>query len=210
MGDIKIDRITLGIYGTNCYFIYRTDTKDAIVVDPADSGDFIFDELTKKGLSLKAILLTHGHFDHIYGVASLKEKSGVPVYAFEAEAGLLGDTDMNLSASFGRKVTVVPDVLLKDGEETDIFGLRFRTIHTPGHTVGSACFYFEEASALIAGDTLFAESVGRTDFPTGSMSRIVRSITEKLMVLPNNVKVYPGHGDYTSIGYERDYNPYIN
>lgn len=209
MGDIKIGRITLGIYGTNCYFIFREGSEDVIVFDPADSGDYLYEKLSEKGFKVGAIMLTHGHFDHIFGVKALKEKSGALVYAYKDEEILLSDVKLNLSLSVGRGVTVTPDVWLKDGEELDLCGIEVKVIFTPGHTEGSCCFYVEEANILIAGDTLFEESVGRTDMPTGSSRKLIESIKEKLMVLPDETKVYPGHGDTTSIGNERKYNPFL-
>lgn len=209
MAGLEVGCIPLGMYMTNCYFIFDKETKNTLVIDPADSGDYIFGELTKKGLSVKAILLTHGHFDHIYGVKELKEKAGVLVYSHENEKNLLSNPDINCSKSFGRLAIVTPDVFLKDGEETDIAGITFKTIFTPGHTEGSTCFYFENEGILFSGDTLFCDSVGRTDLPTGSMSTLVRSIKEKLMILPDEVRVFPGHGESTSIGHERDYNPFL-
>ncbi|MBP5453682.1 MAG: MBL fold metallo-hydrolase, partial [Lachnospiraceae bacterium] len=141
MGDIKIGRITLGIYGTNCYFIFREGSEDVIVFDPADSGDYLYEKLSEKGFKVGAIMLTHGHFDHIFGVKALKEKSGALVYAYKDEEILLSDVKLNLSLSVGRGVTVTPDVLLKDGEELDICGIKVKFIFTPGHTEGSCCFY---------------------------------------------------------------------
>ena len=209
MADLKIGKITLGSCQTNCYFVYQEDSKRVLFFDPADRGDMIYQKLTDAGFTVEAILLTHGHFDHIWGVERLKELSGAKVYAFEAEEALCMDTSMNISAAAGRACSVKPDVLLKDGEEVTIGEYRFKAIATPGHTAGSGCFYFEEDKILLSGDTLFQESVGRTDFPTGSMSTLVRSIKDKLMVLPEDVKVYPGHGESTTIGYEKAYNPFL-
>lgn len=209
MGDIKIGRITLGSFMTNCYFLYREGENDAIVVDPADNGGYIYDGLLSKGINVKAILLTHGHFDHIYGVKELKQKSGAKVYALEDEDALLKDIKKNVSAQTGRCVTVEADELLKDGDRVTLFGMTFTAIHTPGHTSGSTCYYFEEAGILIAGDTLFAGSVGRSDLPTGSAKTLIESVNNKLMCLPDNTRVYPGHGEKTTIGWERDNNPFL-
>lgn len=209
MAELKIGKITLGSCQTNCYFVYNADSKNVLVFDPADRGDLLYSKLTDAGFTVEAILLTHGHFDHIWGVEKLKELSGVKVYAFEAEEELCMDAGMNISAAAGRACSLKPDMLLKDGEEVTIGEYTFRAIATPGHTKGSGCFYFEEDKMLISGDTLFQESVGRTDFPTGSMSTLVRSIKDKLMVLPEEVKVYPGHGESTTIGYEKENNPFL-
>jgi len=210
MGEIKIGKLTLGMYQTNCYLVYREGSPDVLVFDPADNGDMIYEKLTEKGFDIKAILLTHGHFDHVWGVKELKEKSHAKVYAYEDEDALLKEPALNVSDRMRRPVIVSADELLRDNAEITLSDMTFKVIHTPGHTAGSCCYYFEEAKILVAGDTLFMESVGRADFPTGSETTLIRSITEKLMALPDDVRVYPGHGCSTTIGYERENNPFIN
>ena len=209
MADLKIGRMVIGSVQTNCYFVYREGSNDVIFFDPADKGDYIYEALKEKGLSVKGILLTHGHFDHIWGCNRLRELSGAPIYAYEEEKALCENAATNVSEQVGRPYTVIPDRYLKDGEEITIAGMACRLIATPGHTVGSCCYYFEEAGMLIAGDTLFEESVGRTDLATGSAGTLVRSIKEKLFILPDDTRVYPGHGDITTIGHEKQYNPFI-
>lgn len=208
MANLKIGRMMLGICQTNCYFVYKEGTSDVIFFDPADKGDYIYETMKEKGFNVAGILLTHGHFDHIWGTNKLRELSGAPIYAYEAEKQLCEDAVVNVSEQVGRPYTVIPDRYLKDGEEITIAGMTCELIATPGHTVGSCCYYFEEDKILISGDTLFQESVGRTDLATGSMSSIIRSIKERLFVLPDDVKVYPGHGDVTKIGLEKKYNPF--
>lgn len=208
MAELKIGRMTMGICATNCYFLYEAGSKDVIFVDPADKGDYIYETLRENGLSVAGILLTHAHFDHIWGAEELRKLSGAPIYAYEGEKEVCEDAGKNVSARVGRACTVRPDVYAKDGETITVGGIRCTLIATPGHTEGSCCFYFEEAGILISGDTLFQDSVGRTDFPTGSMSSLVRSVKEKLFVLPDAVKVYPGHGDSTTIGREKQCNPF--
>lgn len=208
MADLKIGRMVLGICQTNCYFIYKEGSSEVIFIDPADRGDYIYETLKEKGFRVAGILLTHGHFDHIWGSKKLRELSGGKIYAYEGEKEVCEDAGKNVSEQAGRSYTVEPDVYLKDNEEVTIAGMTCRLIATPGHTGGGCCYYFEEAGMLISGDTLFQESVGRTDFPTGSMSTLIRSIKERLFVLPDNVKVYPGHGDTTEIGLEKKYNPF--
>ena len=209
MSEVKIGRMMIGSYQTNCYFLFREETKKAIVIDPADNGKLIYDKLTQNGFSVEAILLTHGHFDHIWGSNELRELSGAKIYALDKEQTLCEDVSNNLSAMVGRAYTVVPDEYVTDGEELEFDNIQLQVIATPGHTIGSCCYYVEKAGILISGDTLFQESTGRTDFPTGSMSSIVRSIREKLFILPDETKVYPGHGDSTTIGYEKKYNPFV-
>lgn len=208
MSDIKIGRMTLGVCATNCYFLYKEGFSEVIFVDPADRGADIYTALKGKGLSVAAILLTHGHFDHIWGAQKLRELSGAKIYALDAEKVVCQDAYVNVSAQAGRKATIDPDEWLTDGEEISLAGISLKVIATPGHTIGSCCYYVPDAGFLIAGDTLFAGSVGRTDFPTGSMSKLIRSIKDKLFVLPDETKVYPGHGEETSIGEEKKYNPF--
>jgi len=209
MADLKIGRMMLGVCQTNCYFVYREGSSKVIFIDPADYGDQIFQAMKNNGFEVAAILLTHGHFDHIWGCSRLRQLTSAPVYAYEGEEEVLLSSDLNVSAGAGRACTVKANTLLKDGEEVTIEGMTFKLIATPGHTQGSCCYYFEEAHMLISGDTLFEESVGRTDLPTGSMSTLVRSVKDKLFELPDDVVVYPGHGDSTTIGHEKKYNPFI-
>lgn len=206
---LKIGKITLGVCMTNCYFVYKEGSDKVLFFDPADKGAVLYQKLKDAGFEVAAILLTHGHFDHIWGVDEMRSQSGAKVYAYEGERELLEDVHLNVSQNTGRACTVLADVFLKDREKVTIEDMTFEVIATPGHTGGSCCFYFEEDGLLISGDTLFEESVGRTDLPTGSESSIVRSIRERLLVLPDNVKVYPGHGGATTIGHEKQYNPYV-
>ena len=207
---MKVESMVLGQIGTNCYFAIKEDTKEAVVIDPADRPDAIVKKASEEGLELKAVFLTHGHADHMLGVAGLKEKLGIPVYACEKERELLADPGQNLStALFGRGVSLSADVWVQDGQVIEAAGLCFRVFATPGHTPGGCCYYNQEVAVLFSGDTLFAGSVGRTDFPGGSMGELVRSVKEKLAVLPEETVVYPGHMETTTIGAEQRYNPYL-
>lgn len=209
MSDIKIGRIVVGPIQTNCYFLYDENVKEAVIFDPADQGAKINDAMKNNGLTVVGIFLTHGHFDHIGGVAKLRQLSHCKIYASELEANVLSDERLNCSASTGDIVTVTPDVLLKDGDITEIGGMKIKAISTPGHTEGGCCFYIEEAGILVSGDTLFEGSVGRTDLPTGSMSELIRSIKEKLLILPDDTAVFPGHGGTTTIEDEKKYNSFL-
>ena len=193
---------------TNCYFVYRENSSEIIVVDPADKGEYLYEKLSEQGFVIKGILLTHAHFDHIWGSNALRELSKAPIYAYEDEKVLCENVRANVSAGVGRPYTVVPDFYVKDNEEITIAGITCKVLATPGHTIGSCCYYFEEDGILLSGDTLFQESVGRTDFPTGSAGTLNRSIKTRLFPLPDDTKVFPGHGDQTTIGYEKKYNPF--
>ncbi len=206
---LKIGKMILSSCATNCFFVYDDQRKDAVVFDPGDEGGLVYEKLTGAGLKVAAIYLTHGHFDHIEGCNELKKLSGVKIYALDEEADICRDVNLNLSEGFGMAYRVEPDGYVHDGDVCKEAGMTFLVIATPGHTKGSCAYYFEEEGFLIGGDTLFLESVGRTDFPTGSMSELVRSVKEKLFVLPDEVKVFSGHGEATTIGHEKKYNPFL-
>jgi glyoxylase-like metal-dependent hydrolase (beta-lactamase superfamily II) len=198
----------LGMVQTNCYLVWNDDTREAFVVDPADRADVIAMKLRQNQLTLKAILLTHGHFDHMMAVPELKKMFGVPVYAGEAEKPLLLDSGANLSLGWGGKaVEFEADYSLKDGQVIRIADFDITVIATPGHTVGGVCYYLKEEGQLFAGDTLFRRSYGRTDLETGNTVSLMKSIREKVLVLPPETYVYPGHDSATTIEYERRFNP---
>lgn len=209
MGQTRMQRILAGAMSTNCYLISNEDTKETLMIDPAAEALKISAKIEEGGLKPAAILLTHGHFDHIGAVEELRDRYHCKVYCLRDEKDVMERAEYNLSAMFRRSFTVTPDVLLEDGEELTLAGVRIRVIATPGHTKGSCCYYFIEDGFLISGDTLFEESTGRTDFPTGSTSMLVRSIREKLFALPDDTPVYSGHGEPTTIGHEKKYNPAV-
>ena len=206
---LKIGKFILSSCATNCYFVYEEGKKDVIFFDPGDRGEYIYEKLTEAGFHIAAIYLTHGHFDHIEGCNELRNLTGAKVYALDVEKELLEDPATNLSGAFGSAYTVAADGFVKDGDVCTEAGMTFKVIATPGHTKGGCCYYFEEDGILIAGDTLFEESVGRIDFPGGSASELIHSIREKLFLLPDDTKVYPGHGEATTIGHEKEYNPCV-
>ncbi len=209
MSSIKCDFRVVGPVQTNCYFAYNVDTLGCVIVDPGDESGKIIKYIENKELKPEAILLTHGHFDHIGAVEELRKKYGVKVYAADKERDTLSDINLNLSSQFiGNHMSIEADEWLQDGQEIELLGDTVRCILTPGHTVGGMCYYFVNNGFLFSGDTLFQQSVGRTDFPGGSMSQIIQSIRTKLFVLPDFVRVYPGHGMMTSIQEEKMLNPF--
>ena len=205
---LKIGKIVMGSVQTNCYFLYQEDEKKIIVVDPADKGEYLYNAFKEAGFEVVAILLTHGHFDHIWGSNKLRELAGVQVFAFEDEKDVCESSKLNVSADVGRPYEARVDWYLKDGETVTIDGMEFKVIWTPGHTQGSCCYYFEKDNILISGDTLFEGSVGRSDLPTGDGKLLSRSLKERLMILPDETVVYPGHGNSTTIADEKKYNPF--
>ena len=207
---MKVTGMTLGMVGTNVWICVNEETKEAFVVDPADGAEQIEAKLAQNQWTLKGILLTHGHFDHIGAVEALRNAYQVPVWAAEAERELLSDVEANLSGSWtGRPIRVKADHWLQDLDCFMLAGMRIQMILTPGHTAGSCCYYLAEEHVLLSCDTLFAGSCGRTDLPTGSMNAIVRSIRERLFALPPETEVYPGHGETTSIGWEQRSNAMV-
>ena len=200
----------LGMVQTNCYLVVDRAGRDAVLIDPADEGPAIEVMQKEANAQIKGILLTHGHFDHMTAAREAAESFRTQIYASEAERELLADERMNCSYMGAKRLTLEADVWLKDGEVLTFGAISVKAISTPGHTKGGMCYYFEGCDVLISGDTLFFETVGRTDLPTGNSSAIIESVNKKLMVLPEDTLVLPGHGSQTTIGYEKRNNPYLN
>lgn len=209
MEKAELQKCILGPVFTNCYFIKNKETKELVIVDPADAPEKIFQKVVQMEGTVVGILLTHGHYDHILAVKEVKEKYKIPVYACSEEQEMLLEPSVNMTASIGRSCSIKPDVLLADLDVFELAGLSFQMIHTPGHTKGSCCYYLKNEGILLSGDTLFCGSVGRTDFPGGSTAKIVRSLHKLLDSLPEDTQVFPGHDRSTTIGYEKRYNPFV-
>ena len=207
---MKIENFVLGPVGTNCYIVINEGTKECFLVDMAACPPELVSHIKNSGLTVKAVLLTHGHFDHIMGLDRFLEEFPAPVYACAAEKELLESPQLNSSSGMlGQPYTFHGAQYVKDGDLLDIAGMKIQVIQTPGHTIGGCCYYIADEHTLFSGDTLFRASIGRTDLPTGSMSALVRSVTEKILVLPDETRVYPGHMEETTVGYEKKYNPFL-
>lgn len=191
--------IEVGEILTNCYIFGQ---KDVVIIDPGDEAMKIEGILNGNNLSPKAIILTHGHFDHILGCLYLKQRFKIPIYAHEREKDILSNPAYNLSYIVGNEIKLNCDEYFADEDIIEFGSLKLRVIHTPGHTPGSVCFLFED-KILFSGDTLFKDSYGRCDLPLGDEKQIVESIKNKLLSLPTDVKVYPGHGMPTTIETEK-------
>lgn len=199
----------MGAMGANCYLYACMESKKAVIIDPGADGKRIYRWVLEKGLKVDYILLTHGHVDHIGAVDELRELlEEVSVGIHAGDAGMLTDGKQNLSSYFGPGLVLKKaDFLLQDGQELAIGKEVLKVISTPGHSPGGVCFLCSEG--LFSGDTLFAGSIGRTDFPGGSMNQLLDGVKKKLLILPEETRVFPGHGEETSIGEEKRDNPFL-
>jgi glyoxylase-like metal-dependent hydrolase (beta-lactamase superfamily II) len=204
---MKFASMSLGPLGTNCYIV--SSNQDTIVFDPGGDADQLIEYIQNKDLQLKAILLTHAHFDHIGAVEDLRKFSGAPVYIHELEADWLTDPELNRSAFMSDKIAGEPaDYYLTPGR-MNINSFQFDVVHTPGHSPGSVSFIFNKEKFVIGGDVLFNQGVGRTDLPGGSFEQLEASIRNHFYQLDDSFTVYPGHGPETTIGNEKRNNPFV-
>ena len=200
---MRVQRLVVGLIDTNCWIASDADGVPAVVIDPAGDADAILDALGDR--PVEAVVLTHGHFDHLMAVPALIEATGAPLEVHRLDAGALADPALNLGGMAGvEPVALVPDIILEDGDEVRCGDTPLTVLHTPGHTPGSICLY--APGHLFAGDTLFADSVGRTDMAGGDARALAASIREKLAPLPDDTAVHPGHGGESTIGRERKRN----
>ena len=204
---MQIQVITGGILPTNCFIVTDEKTGVSAVIDPGFISDELFDAI-KALKKVDAILLTHGHFDHIMGVKDVQDMTGAKIYMHETEKDFATDSRLNLSTVLAERQckTFEPDYLYVDGDKIQVGNLTFRVLYTPGHTIGSSCFIVKDA--IFSGDTIFKGSIGRTDFPTSDHEKMMQSV-QRIAELEGNYAVFPAHGDTTTLDYERKTNPYM-
>lgn len=199
-----------GPISVNTYFLVNENDNTCAVVDPGDS-DFVLDVLKEKALRCKAILLTHGHFDHTLGLLGVKKATGAPVYIHKNDVDMIENPRRYLLFNKNLEIeSVSPDFVLTGGETLDICGEKIRVLHTPGHTPGGVCFVDDGEHTVFCGDSVFFESVGRTDFQYSNTAMLLSAIKKRIMSLPDAYTLYPGHGNSTSVGHEKAFNPFIN
>ncbi len=209
---MKIDRLILGDFQSNSYVLRRDETTtDCLIIDTGLEASELMDFLAEHELAPAAVILTHGHIDHIVGLVSVREAfPEVKVYIHRLDAEMLANPNANLSVLAGTAFSTAPaNILLEDGDTVTEAGLTLQVLHTPGHTAGGVCLYAEPEGDVFVGDTLFADSVGRSDFPGGDGNLLIESIRNKLLTLPPETTVWPGHGMRTSIGREKRSNPFL-
>ena len=198
--------------GQNIYLYYDEKSGEGVLIDAGCSEadhEKISTFINENNITIKAILLTHGHYDHIISVDTMKNLTSAVVCSHELEKQVLENPDLNISTRIGLKLTITPDRLFNDGDVFRFGNAALKVLHTPGHTPGGVCYYDEENGYLFSGDTLFKESIGRTDFLLGNFQVLLKSISEKLFTLPDSTQVYPGHGSSTTIKHEVQNNPFV-
>lgn len=208
---MRLKTIIVGIFEVNCYLYWDELTGNGVIIDPGDEGKRIIEAVDSLGFEPQAILLTHGHGDHIAAVEEIKEKYQVPLYIGAGEEGLLANPSANMSALIGSPIVAPsPDYLVKDEQLLTFGSFNLRILSTPGHSPAGLCYLDEIKGWLFCGDTLFYGSIGRTDFPGSSHEQLINSIKTKILTLPDSTICYPGHGPETTVGGERVNNPYLS
>jgi hydroxyacylglutathione hydrolase len=204
---IHLELLTVGPLETNCYIVSCEATGEAVIIDPAAETPSILRTVSENKLKLRFIINTHGHIDHTFGNAAIKEMTGVPILIHKDDAPMLTAEKSELAFYFPERKHLPPDRFLKDGDVISFGKVEFRVIHTPGHTPGGICLH--RGKILFTGDTLFAGGVGRTDLSGGSSETLFNSIKMKLLIFSDDTVIFPGHGPSSTIGHERRCNPFL-
>ncbi|MDM8520977.1 MBL fold metallo-hydrolase [Anaerolineales bacterium HSG6] len=204
-----VKQLTVGAVQTNCYIAGCEKTKEGVIIDPGDNAPLILEMVKEMGLTIKYVLNTHAHFDHIMANAEVVEATGVPLAIHPLELPLLRQNGGAALFGLSGRPSPDPDMELAEGDTISMGQYKFEVLFTPGHTIGHVSFYEPNAHIIFDGDVLFAQGIGRTDLPGGSYDTLMRSIREKLLVLPDETIVYSGHGPVTTIGQERISNPWL-
>jgi glyoxylase-like metal-dependent hydrolase (beta-lactamase superfamily II) len=207
--ELMVRGIVVGVFAENCWVVGSRRTREGIVIDPGDQPEEILALARDMGVTVKAIANSHAHLDHILGVRGVQAETGATFLLHQQDLEIARGAAESASRWLGRPVEPPPepDALLSDGDEVEVQGLKLRVLHTPGHTQGSVSFYTE--GMLFSGDTLFRGSIGRTDLPGGNYEQEMSSIVDRLLALPDETVVLPGHMDETRIGHERQTNPFV-
>lgn len=205
---MKIYRLEVGMLATNCYIAVNEELKEGVIVDPGGDADKILSAVDKLGITVKAIFITHGHSDHIMALNEVRKATGAPVYISSEDADMLTRAERNLSIYITNGLEcAAAEKFFQDGDVVEAAGMMFKVYATPGHTKGGVCLQLEDT--VFCGDTVFCESIGRTDLPGGSYKEILQSIKNKILVLDDETKLLPGHGPATTVGWERRRNPFL-
>ena len=207
---MKVIKSPLGYLQENVYLAFCENTNEGVLIDPGSTPDKIFELLEENNVTLKYIILTHAHFDHIEAIPEIKKRFDVPVVLHKDEQEILGNSKYSHSGLYGgMKVELAADIMLEDGDELTFGDESLKIIHTPGHTPGGACYYSENARVLFTGDTLFKNEVGRCDLYKGNLGQLINEIKTKLLILPDDVAIFPGHSENSTIGREKSENSYV-
>jgi len=204
---VIVEKLVVGPFASNCYIVGSESNKEGMIIDPGDEAKQILKRVKDLELDIKFIVLTHGHIDHTGALKEVREVTGAKVAIHTDDAKSLKVQSLSRIFGLSYPTPPPPDRLLKDGDSLDVGGMHFEVLHTPGHTPGGICLLGE--GVVFSGDTLFNYGIGRTDLPGGSYSQLMNGIQNKLLVLPDNTVVYPGHGSDTTIGAERKGNTFL-
>jgi hydroxyacylglutathione hydrolase len=207
---MKLELLVVGMFGVNCYLYWDEVTDSGVIIDPGDEEERILSRIEELGFQPKAILLTHGHGDHIVAVDAVKKKYDIPLYIGDGEEELLKNPSANVSEMIGHPIVAPPpDHLIEDEQLLNFGSISLKVLSTPGHSPAGVCYLDEKEGVLFTGDTLFWSSIGRTDFPGSSYEVLMNSIKTKILTLPDSIECFPGHGPKTTVGAERINNPFL-